>query len=119
MPLAAVCTGVGALTIAGMPPFAIFDSEWMIFSGGFRTAHIGLAALLVFGSLLTVAYALWFFGCIFFGERPKNLDAGPVPWEMIAPTVFLAALALIEGIFPSPVFNWVANELKLILGGQW
>jgi len=28
-------------------------------------------------------------------------------------------LALIEGIFPAPVFDWVANGLPLILGGAW
>jgi NADH-quinone oxidoreductase subunit M len=37
MPLVAVCTGIGALTIAGTPPFCIFDSEWMIFAGGFQS----------------------------------------------------------------------------------
>jgi len=50
MPLVALCTGAGALAIAGMPPFCIFTSEWMIFSGGFHTAHIGLSVLTLFGS---------------------------------------------------------------------
>ena len=119
MPLVALCTGVGALAIAGMPPFCIFDSEWMIFSGGFHTAHIGLSILTLFGSLLTVAYALWFVGRIFFGARPQGLTVRRLPWAMVAPTVLLAALALIEGLFPAPVFDWVAHELTLILGGAW
>jgi len=33
--------------------------------------------------------------------------------------VLLAALALIGGLFPAPVFDWVAHELPLILGGAW
>ena len=119
MPLVALCTGVGALAIAGTPPFCIFTSEWMIFSGGFHTAHIGLSVLTLFGSLLTVAYALWFVGRIFFGARPEGLTVKRLPWMMVAPTVLLAALALIEGLFPAPVFNWVAHELPLILGGGW
>jgi NADH-quinone oxidoreductase subunit M len=119
MPLAALCTGVGALTIAGMPPFCIFDSEWMIFAGGFRTAHIGLPIVTLLGSLLTVAYALWFVGRIFFGARPEGLTVERLPLAMIAPTVLLTALALVEGVFPAPVFRWVDHALNLILGGNW
>jgi len=118
MPLVALCTGAGVLAIAGTPPFCIFTSEWMIFSGGFHTAHIGLSVLTLFGSLLTVAYALWFVGRIFFGPRPQRLTVDRLPWAMVAPTVLLAALALVEGIFPAPVFDWVAHELPLILGGN-
>ena len=119
MVLVGLCTGVGVLAIAGTPPFCIFTSEWMIFAGGFHTAHIGLSILTLFGSLLTVAYALWFVGRIFFGTRPEGLTVGRLPWAMVVPTVLLAALALIEGLFPAPVFNWVTHEMKLILGGIW
>ncbi len=87
MPLVALCIGTGALAIAGMPPLCIFDSEWMIFAGGFHTAHIGLSILTLFGSLLTVAYALWFVGRILFGIRPEGLTIDRPPWAMVAPTV--------------------------------
>jgi NADH-quinone oxidoreductase subunit M len=119
MPLVALCTGTGALAIAGMPPLCIFDSEWMIFAGGFHTAHVGLSILTLFGSLLTVAYALWFVGRIFFGTRPEGLTIDRLPWAMVAPTVLLTALSLIEGVFPAPVFDWVDQALNLILGGNW
>jgi NADH-quinone oxidoreductase subunit M len=119
MPLVALCIGTGALAIAGMPPLCIFDSEWMIFAGGFHTAHIGLSILTLFGSLLTVAYALWFVGRILFSARPEGLTIDRPPWAMVAPTVLLTALALIEGLFPAPVFNWVDQALNLILGGTW
>ena len=119
MPLVALCTGAGALAIAGTPPCCIFTSEWMIFSGGFHTAHIGLSVLTLLGSLLTVAYALWFVGRIFFGTRPEGLTVGRLPWAMVVPMVLLAALALLEGLFPATIFNWVANGLPLILGGAW
>jgi len=119
MPLVALCTGAGALAIAGTPPFCIFTSEWMIFSGGFHTAHIGLSVLTLLGSLLTVAYALWFVGRIFFGTRLEGLTVDRLPWAMVVPTVLLAVAALIEGLFPATIFNWVANGLPLILGGTW
>ena len=117
LPLTALCAGVGALALAGTPPLCVFDSEWMIFCGGFKTDSVGLAVLALFGSLFTVAYALWFVGRIFFGQRPQGLTVGPLPAAMVVPTVFLAVLALVEGLFPAPLFNWVSNELTLILGG--
>jgi NADH-quinone oxidoreductase subunit M len=119
MPVTAVCLVMGVLSIAGTPPLGIFDSEWMIFAGGFRTDYLWLALLAVFGSLLTVAYALWFGGRLLFGTRPEDVTISEVPWTMLAPTVLLAALALIEGVFPAPLFNWAAQELNLILGGNW
>jgi NADH-quinone oxidoreductase subunit M len=118
-PLIAICTSMAALAISGTPPFCIFDSEWMIFAGGFHTTHIGLSILTLVGSLLTVAYALWFMGRIFFGKRPEGLTVSQPPMAMLVPTVLLAALALIEGIFPASVFDWVAHELPLLLRGAW
>ena len=38
---------------------------------------------------------------------------------MVVPTVVLAVLAVVEGVFPAPVFDWVAQELPLLLGGSW
>jgi NADH-quinone oxidoreductase subunit M len=119
MPLTAFCTIVGALAIAGVPPLCIFDSEWMIFAGGFSTPYMVLAILSVFGSLLTVVYALWFLGRVFFGPRPPELVVKRPHWAMIAPTALLTGLALIEGLVPAPVFAWVSQALTTILGGNW
>jgi NADH-quinone oxidoreductase subunit M len=119
MPLTAFCTIVGALAIAGVPPLCIFDSEWMIFAGGFRTPYLALAILSLFGSLLTVAYALWFVGRVFFGPRPPELTVERPHWAMVAPTVLLTILALVEGLVPAPVFAWVNQALAMILGGNW
>jgi NADH-quinone oxidoreductase subunit M len=119
MPVTAACTAIGVLAIAGTPPLGIFDSEWMIFAGGFHTDQLWLAVLSVFGSLLTVAYALWLGGRILFGARPEGLTVKDRPWPMVAPAILLSALAVIEGIWPAPLFSWAAEELALILGGQW
>ena len=91
----------------------------MIFAGGFRTPQLGLAILSLFGSLLTVAYALWFIGRVFFGPRPPELTVKRPHWAMVAPTVLLAILALVEGLVPAPVFDWVNQALAMILGGNW
>ncbi|MBN2391246.1 MAG: NADH-quinone oxidoreductase subunit M [Anaerolineae bacterium] len=130
MPLVTACGAVGVMSIIGVPPLGIFDSEWMIFSGGFQTPYTTLSVVTLFGSLLTVAYALWFGSRIFLGSDPVKItpssqapvsDHAPakLPLAMIAPAVLLSVLAVIEGVFPAPLFDWVAHELPLLLGGHW
>ena len=120
MPITAICAAVGALTIAGTPPLCIFDSEWLIFAGGFQTPYVVLSMAALFGSLLTVAYALWLVTRIFMGEVKQKAESyAPIPLTMIIPTVFLAILSLIEGLFPAPLFDWISHELTLVLGGRW
>ena len=117
MPLITACAAIGVLAMAGMPPLCIFDSEWMIFAGGFQTPYTALSAVSLFGSLLTVAYALWFASRIFLGTE-HTLPDKRLPVAMVAPMVFLAVLAVVEGVFPAPLFDWVAHELALLLGGH-
>ena len=117
MPAVTACAVIGALGIAGMPPLGIFNSEWMIFAGGFETTHIVLSILTLFGSLLTVVYALRFVGGIFWGQQPEGLELRTLPPSMFYATVALTALLIVEGLFPGPLFDWAAHELPLILGG--
>lgn len=117
MPVIAVCAAIGALGIAGMPPLGIFTSEWMIFSGGFHTAHIGLSIVTLFGSLLTVIYALLLVGRIFIGSQPEGLRSGPLPRAMVLTTIAVTVLLIVEGLWPTPLFNWAEHELLLLLGG--
>jgi len=117
LPGAAVCAAIGALGIAGMPPLGIFNSEWMIFAGGFETTHVVLSVLTLFGSLLTVVYALRFFGRIFFGARPADQTVHAPPPAMYYATVALTVLLIVEGLFPAPLFDWAAHELPLLLEG--
>ncbi len=117
MPLAAACCAVGVLAISGVPMLAIFNSEWMIYSGGFHTLYTGLAIAMVLGSLLTVVYALRLFTHIFLGDYSPDGELNSIPLLMRLPTVVLAGLTLLAGLFPSPVFGWIEQELALILGG--
>ncbi|HRT31144.1 MAG TPA: proton-conducting transporter membrane subunit, partial [Anaerolineae bacterium] len=117
MPVIAVCAAIGALGIAGMPPLGIFTSEWMIFSGGFHTAHIGLSIVTLFSSLLTVIYALLLVGRIFVGAPPEGLKVGPLPKAMVLTTIAVTVLLIIEGLWPAPLFDWAEHELLLLLGG--
>jgi NADH:ubiquinone oxidoreductase subunit 4 (subunit M) len=90
----------------------------MIFAGGFHTTHIVLSVLTLFGSLLTVVYALQFAGRIFLGKKPEDLRVGAVPRAMQLSTIALTALLIIEGLLPGPIFNWAERTLPLLLQGS-
>ena len=117
-PLLTACTVLGALSIAGVPALAIFNSEWLIFSSGFQTPYIGLAILEILGSIMTAAYMLRFVGKVFFIPF-RSFELNPVPFSIKLATVSLALLTILAGVFPRPLFQYVAKGLPLILGGQW
>jgi len=118
MPLLTTCTILGALSIAGVPALAIFNSEWLIFSSGFQTPYISLAILEILGSILTSAYILRFVGTMFFTPG-ETTQIQKVPFSVKLVTISLTILTIAAGIFPKPLFNYIVNELPLILGGGW
>jgi len=102
LPLVALTGTVGALAVSGIPLFGAFQSEWLIFAGGFRTPYTVLSVLAVAGALFTAAYALKFVADVFFGAR-KNIgsrSAAPVPRAMVFSMSVLASFTLLIGIYP-------------------
>lgn len=117
-PALCVTAAVGALGISGMPPLGIFNSEWMIFSGGFETEFsVVLSIATLVGSIFTVIYALRFFGGVFIGHQQPEKLPQKAPLALVVPTVTVAAFLLIEGIFPGPLLAWVVNGVQDIVGG--
>jgi len=117
-PALCVCAAIGVLGISGMPPLGIFNSEWMIFAGGFASSiSTALTVITLIGSILTVIYALRFFSGIFFGEpKPEDLS-GSTPRALIIPTIAVTAFLIIEGLMPGPLLAWTIKGLAGIFGG--
>jgi NADH-quinone oxidoreductase subunit M len=117
-PALCVCAAIGVLGISGMPPLGIFNSEWMIFAGGFESnISTAFTVITLISSILTVIYALRFFGGIFFGEpKPEDLS-GSTPRGLIIPTIAVTAFLIIEGLMPGPLLAWTIKGLAGIFGG--
>jgi NADH-quinone oxidoreductase subunit M len=102
----------------GLPGFSGFIAEVMVFLGAFRShsanglIHESFAIVSTLGLVLGAAYYLWTLQRMFFGPfyikgsaRPESLrDLDPREMLMLIP---LAAIALIFGIFPQPMLNWI------------
>ena len=118
LPILTVCAAIGVLGISGMPPLGIFNSEWMIFAGGFDSGvSIVLTVMTLIGSLLTLVYGLRFFGKIFFGaQKPETLPEKS-PRALLVPTIAVTVFLIIEGLVPGPLMEWATQGLTGIFGG--
>ncbi len=117
-PILCVCAAIGVLGISGMPPLGIFNSEWMIFAGGFDSGvSIALTIIVLIGSLLTVIYALRFFGNIFFGDRKPESLPQKAPLALILPTLVITIFLIVEGLTPGPLLTWAMKGLTSFIGG--
>jgi proton-translocating NADH-quinone oxidoreductase chain N len=109
MPVTAACFLVGALSIAGFPPFNGFWSKLTIY---LALANAGLwwaAGLAVFTSLLTMVAVVRPVIRVFWAPPPLDglvLDeVREVPAALWAPMVAVAVLCLLLGVMPSLAYD--------------
>jgi len=131
MPITFITFLIASFAISGVPPFNGFASKWMVYQGVIETANSGgrlwiiwLAAAM-FGSALTLASFMKLIHAVFLGQRAKSKardpkEVGPTMW---IPTVILAALCVIFGVFaysvPLKMFILPALKEKVIFYGAW
>lgn len=111
MPLTFIVASIGALAMAGLPPFNGFLSKEMFYESSLEMgAALGppftflIPAIAVMGGVLTFAYSIKFIDGIFFGRRkkrglPEHIHDPPA--VMLIPAAFLAALVILFGLVPS------------------
>ncbi len=119
MPKTLWCYTIFALALIGIPPTAGFISKWYLAEGALQSgtavfSWLGPVVLLV-SALLTAGYLLPVTIKGFFpGEEavsPDMTEKEPSPF-MLIPLMVLAALALLSGILPNPLIQYV-NEIVL------
>jgi hydrogenase-4 component F len=102
---------IGVVAIAGLPPFGIFMSEFLILSSTFARAPL-LALALVFGLLIAFGALLLRLNGLAFGE-PRGGTA-PVS-ASYAPLFAHLALVFACGIYlPSPLVTWFQHVASLL-----
>jgi hydrogenase-4 component F len=110
-PVLAVGLALGVIAIAGLPPFAVFTSEFTLLSSTFARAPV-LAVLLMIGILLAFGALLLLLHDIIFGE-PKG-PAGPVQASYV-PLFLHLALVFMMGIWlPEPLVQWFRSVATLL-----
>jgi NADH-quinone oxidoreductase subunit L len=97
---------VGAVGLAGIPPFAGFFSKDEILASTFHEGHVGLWAVLLLGVLLTAFYTARVVLLAFFGGPRMSKDEAhhihESPAVMTLPLAVLALLTAVAGIVGVP-----------------
>ena len=116
MPKTLWCYTVFALALIGIPPTAGFISKWYLAEGALRSgitiySWLGPVVLLI-SALLTAGYLLPITMKGFFpGEEADSLDLTreePSAY-MLIPLVIMAVPALLFGILPNPLIQYVSE----------
>jgi hydrogenase-4 component F len=110
-PVLAVGLSLGVIAIAGLPPFGIFASEFMLVSSTFARQPL-LAVLLIAGLLLAFGALVLRLQDIVFGAPKGPKD--PVKASYV-PLFLHLALVLIAGLWlPGAVVEWFHAVAKLL-----
>ncbi len=119
MPLTTILWMAAALILSALPPTSGFVGKWLFFTGAFQAlksnpAGIILVIVAILSTLLTLVYTFLTGFRIFFG--PLKMDSEHIkdpPLTMSLPLLSLAILAIVLGIYPDPILNF----LSLVITG--
>jgi hydrogenase-4 component F len=102
-PVLAIGLALGVIAIAGLPPFGVFTSEFMLVSSTFARQPL-LAVVLVFGLIVAFGALVLRLQNVLFGEASG--PAGEVKATYV-PLFLHLALVLLAGLWlPEPVVRW-------------
>jgi hydrogenase-4 component B len=130
MPWTAACFLIGALSIAALPPFNGFVSEWLTLQTMLRSAELSSTAVKIVFALcgaalaLTAALAVTCFvkafamGFLGMTRSQQADDSTEAPRSMTAPMIFLATLCLLMGVLPTFIIPILNGLLQPITGAS-
>jgi NADH-quinone oxidoreductase subunit M len=105
MPITATSSTIAALGIAGVPPFACFISEFLIFVGAFQVIskdgfYLLPTVFMLLATVLSLAYALRYISHVFLGPTRRE-DAKESPFFMKFAMLILGAFVIVLGVWPT------------------
>jgi NADH-quinone oxidoreductase subunit M len=117
MPITATASTAAALSIAGVPAFACFMSEFIIFVGAFQTInsdsfYLIPTAFMLVATVLSLAYALRFLSHVFLGETKHESVIDPPRYMKLA-MIILAVFTVVLGVWPT-FFIQLISSVSLV-----
>jgi len=117
MPITATASTAAALSIAGVPAFACFMSEFIIFVGAFQTInsdsfYLIPTAFMLVATVLSLAYALRFLSHVFLGETKHESVIDPPRYMKLA-MIILVVFTVVLGVWPT-FFIQLISSVSLV-----
>jgi hydrogenase-4 component F len=116
MPLTGVVFLMAMLAIIGMPPFSLFQSEFLIVRAAFDGGHVLTGVLFVLFGTGVFAGALLHVGGMILGPRGETAAAAPRPWRDGSLLALAAALVVIGFWIPAPLFELIRGAARVVSG---
>jgi hydrogenase-4 component F len=107
---------IGAIAIAGAPPFALFISEFQILATGFGTGQYIATGLLTAFIVLAFIAILYQVGHIVFGE-PVPTPRQKLPVTSLAALVLAIGPVFVFGFYLPPPLLALVRHASALLGG--
>jgi NADH-quinone oxidoreductase subunit M len=117
MPFTGTSSSIAALSLAGVPPFACFISEFFIFVGAFsligsgNSFYLWPTILMLVATVLSLGYALRFISRVFMGQSKGEVKVvekiANLPAYMKFSMAILVVLVVILGVWPTFFLNLI------------
>ena len=115
MPVTGIVFLMAILAIIGMPPFSLFQSEFLIVRAAFSGGHSVPGVLFILFGTGVFTGALLHVGSLVLGPASGEI-AGPRPWRDASLVVLAVVLVVIGFWLPAPFLDLVRGAAKVITG---
>src|ERR1039457_3335050 len=116
MPLTGVVFLMAMLAIIGMPPFSLFQSEFLILRAAFAGGHVLTGILFILFSTGVFTGALLHVGGMILGPGGDTAVAARRPWRDGSVLALAAALVVIGFWIPAPLFELIRGAARVVSG---
>ncbi|MGO9229246.1 MAG: proton-conducting transporter membrane subunit [Bryobacteraceae bacterium] len=117
MPVTGTVFLMAMLAIIGMPPFSLFQSEFLIVRAAFGTGHYVATVLFILFGTGIFAGALIHVGGLVLGSGNAQPAAALHPWLDYSMLTLAAILVIIGFWLPAPLLELIRGAARVVTGG--
>lgn len=109
---------IASFSIIGLPPLGGAWSKWFLVTGAVDAGELGIAAIFMLSSLLSIGYLMPIVVRAFFRPLPEGVDDSreEAPLLMLLPICTTALLCFVTFVYAGSVYDLLAPVMGLAVG---